>query len=162
MASTSALLLGGPCDQTTRTLPSSFNFNKPLVCKGTNYFAEPGTSDPTVFVAERHVWVVLKGPPCGGRNVGLTFDQFRKGALMCQGHLYVNVLSGGHPLVNANGANVWEEARQLENSAAPQAAYSTRQPFTAMGRLLRTLAVYVPEQQKQQRAALRRLRRAVR
>lgn len=159
---TNALLLGGPCDQDAKQIDHAPALGKPYHCQGTDYWYQLGTESPQIYVAQDHVWVVLKSSVCDGENRGLTRDKFKSGGLTCQGHLYINVIKDNRPWQNQYGAYIWQEARALENSAAPQAAYSTQGAFTAMHKTIRTLAHYVPEQIKREEAALRRIRRAVR
>lgn len=156
------LLLGGPCDQVRRAIDPATPLGGPYRCKGTDYWYQLGTERPYVYLAYGHVWVVLRSSVCDGEQRGLTKDQFKSGGLTCKGHLYINVIKDNRPWQNQYGAYIWQEARALEDSAAPHAAYSTQGAFTAMHKLLRSLGHYVPKQLDREQAALRRIRRAVR
>jgi hypothetical protein len=152
-----AILLGGACDQQTRTFTSDPPPDT-ITCKGQGYHLLLGPPEQRFYIRDGWSMVTLKGAPCDGRNLGITRTALAKGSLTCQGHLYVNATGaqGSGPY----GQAVWWEAKLLEQSAVPSSAPT--HVSTAWTHWMRTLAHKGPKAHNRIRNATARARRIAR
>jgi hypothetical protein len=99
--------------------------------------------------------VELVGGPCDGRTVQLTGDQLSSGMTSCDGRVYTYAPDTHDP-------PIFQLAADAEKNVPVGAHLSPRASLAALGGLFRTLAHDVPAQQHRQRAAIARIRNAVR
>jgi hypothetical protein len=93
--------------------------------------------------------------PCDARTEYRTRDQLRAGSVACGGGVYY---------VRAGTANpvFLDYAPTVEKAAESNAKYDPKALFISWNALMRTLAYTLPDEIKRTRAAVQRLRRAVR
>ncbi len=153
-----AFLIGGACDQQTRTLTSTQENRGTLTCQGDSYSRVARQHDPEYWLRVGDDWVTLHGAPCDGKQLGLAPTQFKKGEITCQGHLYVNAL--GAKGVGAFGQVVWWEAKLLEGSDQPSTAPA--HVSKAWSRWMRALGHQGPDAHNRLRKATARVNRIAR
>lgn len=95
------------------------------------------------------------GGPCDGQTKQVSRDQLATGAVVCGGAQYV--IQGVTP---TRYRATW--GKLAAEQSRDQTAIGHAEFNGAWGRLMRTLTFTVPAELKRQRAALRRIRRAVR